>query len=124
MGRPACAERSKEEFAAMTIAWRNIGYGAALVLLAVGCNTAPPGAGFTNGEPVMPGGPEKAAVRSDMPPSDLGTDPVAEAAASSTGTGSGAGVTAEPPKSTEKGARDNAKASGNAEGGSESKKAP
>jgi hypothetical protein len=44
---------------------------AAALYLVTGCGpTAPPGGGFTNGEPPMLGGPEKAAERADLPVPD------------------------------------------------------
>ncbi len=60
--------------------------GAALVaLLATGCDTAPPGAGLTNGDPAMLKAEEKPAMRTDLPTPHLASkdNSLAESSASS-----------------------------------------
>jgi hypothetical protein len=69
--------------------WRNARRSVAAVVigLCAGCGTSPPGAGFTNGEPVIVGGPEKSAERTDLasPTAPAEGQPIAESAPSSTG---------------------------------------
>lgn len=78
----------------MTITWRSVCAAAAVALLAAGCGTGPPGGGLTNGEPAMLGGPEKAAVRSDLPTPEVSNgEPIAEGSSlSPAGTGTNAGT--------------------------------
>jgi len=51
----------------MSSPWRIVVCTAAATVIWSGCGTGPPGAGVTNVEPPVMGGPEKAAERTDLP---------------------------------------------------------
>jgi len=80
----------------MTISWRDLVAAAVASVLASGCGTAPPGAGFTSGDKATFTSDEKPAVRDDlhMPSNpNTGDAPLAESAATSpAATGNNAGT--------------------------------
>jgi hypothetical protein len=68
----------------MARSWLSLSKIALTAVLASGCSTSPPGAGFTNGEPAPSAAVETAKVRSDLPqppPADSGDAKLAGSAA-------------------------------------------